>query len=575
MIRNQSGGVANLAALALVVLGAAGCSGGSGTPAPAASTAAAAKVNDINPMPREKLRDGGRLTWPLDQIPSNFNYYELDGTLQDTEYVTSALIPSAFTSNAAGVPVWNPDLLAAEPVIRTEPQQVVTYEINPRAVWYEGTPITWQDFYWQWMSSNGRNKAYKISAATGYENIGKIERGRDDREVVVTYKVPFADWQSLFGPLYPASTNKDPKVFNEGWVNAPLTTAGPFKLGSIDHTAKTITLVRNEKWWGDPPKLDSIVYRFIDHSAWVDALANGEIDAMDIGSDANQFQRASQIPGVRVRVAGGPNFRHLTFNGSSPVLADVRVRRALAMAIDRVAIARALLAPLQLPAEPLNNHIFMRNQEGYADNSGETGTYDPARAASLLDEAGWKLDSGLRRRNGQVLTVKGVIPSAVQTSRQEMELIQNMLAQMGVKLDIQTVPTSDFFDKYVIPGQFDLTLFSWMGTPYPISSQKSLYAQPTKGPDGQQDVQQNYARIGSPELDQQFDRASREFDRARAEQIMNQADAMIWNEVHSLTLYQRPELIACKTGLANFGAFGFAQPWRYQDIGWMAAPDSH
>jgi peptide/nickel transport system substrate-binding protein len=50
--------------------------------------------------------------------------------------------------------------------------------------------------------------------------------------------------------------------------------------------------------------------------------------------------------------------------------------------------------------------------------------------------------------------------------------------------------------------------------------------------------------------------------------IANRIDALIWAEVHSLTEYQRPELVVCKKNLANFGAFGFAAPWTYQDIGW-------
>jgi peptide/nickel transport system substrate-binding protein len=570
MILHKSGGAAIVVAAGAVLFGAAGCSRGTNTAAPTAAPPPAS-VNDINPVPRDQLRDGGRFTWPLAQIPPNYNQNELDGSLQDNQYVMAALLPWPYSSDAAGVPVWNPDLLAAEPVIRIGPSQVVTYEINPRAAWYDGTPITWQDFYWQWKALNGSNKAYKVSSSTGYENIGNIERGKDDREVVLTFKEPFADWQSLFGPLYPATTDKDPKAFNEGWVNAPLTTAGPFKLGSIDSTAKTITLVRNEKWWGDQPRLDSIVFRAIDNNAWIDALANGEIDAMDIGSDANQYHRARGIDGVKIRVAAGPNFRHVTINGTSPLLSDVRVRRALAMAIDRTAITRALLGPLNMPPEPLSNHIFMRNQEGYKDNSGAVGTYDPAQSARLLDEAGWKLAAGVRTKDGKKLSIKGVIPSGVQTSRQEMELIQNMLAQIGVTIEIQTVPMSDFFDKYVNTGQFDFTVFSWMGTPYPISSAKSIYAKPTTGADGRQDIQQNYARVGSDEIDQLYGQAGREFDRAKAEKTMNEVDAMIWNEVHSLTLYQRPELIATKAGLANFGAFGFVQPWRYQDIGWMKA----
>ncbi len=166
----------------------------------------------------------------------------------------------------------------------------------------------------------------------------------------------------------------------------------------------------------------------------------------------------------------------------APILQDVKVRQALAMAIDRAAIARAMLGPLGIDPTTLGNHIFMRNQIGYQDNSGDVGKYNPARAAQLLDEAGWKLDGNVRRKDGRTLEITCVIPSAVATSRQESELIQNMLGQIGVKLNINTVPSPDFFEKYIRPGQFDFTVFSWMGTPFPISSSRSLYAKPTMGP---------------------------------------------------------------------------------------------
>ncbi len=295
--------------------------------------------------------------------------------------------------------------------------------------------------------------------------------------------------------------------------------AVPFKVGDIDVTAKTVTLVRNERWWGNPAKLDRIVFRVIDPDAQIDAIANGEIDAMDVGPDVNKFNRAKEIEGTEIRMAGGPNFRHLTINGTGPILKDVRVRKAMAMAISRQAIARALLAPLGIAAEPLNNHIFMSNQEGYRDNSGEVGHYDPERARQLLDEAGWKLDGNVRKKDGQPLEITAIIPSAVNTSRQETELMQNMLAQVGIRLLINTVPSPDFFNKYITPGQFDLTVFSWMGTAYPISSSSSIYSRPTRGPDGALNVQQNYARVGTEEIDQLFQRATGELDRTKAEDI--------------------------------------------------------
>ncbi len=64
--------------------------------------------------------------------------------------------------------------------------------------------------------------------------------------------------------------------------------------------------------------------------------------------------------------------------------------------------------------------------------------------------------------------------------------------------------------------------------------------------------------------------AAAEFDRAKAFDLGNQIDTQVWQEVHSLPLYQRPEIFAVKKGLANFGAFGLQQPWPYTDIGWVA-----
>jgi peptide/nickel transport system substrate-binding protein len=443
----------------------------------------------------------------------------------------------------------------------TAPKQVVTYDINPKARWYDDTPITWVDFEAQWEALNGTDPAYRVASTQGYDKIESVVRGRDDREAVVTFRRPYADWKGLFD-LYPASTNRDPAVFNDGWKDRPRTTAGPFKLEGVDRTGHTITLVRNEKWWGKPATLDRIVFRVIDPDAQVDALANGEIDFIDVGPDVNKLRRAESMPGISLRKAGGADYRHLTMNSRSKVLNDVTVRRALARAINREQIARALLGPLGVPAVALGNHIFMPNQKGYQDNAGTVGRYDREQATAMLDAAGWTPGpDGVRMKDGTPLAIRFVIPSQVATSLQEGQLLQGMLHAVGAKLDIQVVPTGDFFDKYVSPGNFDFTVFSWLGGVFPISGNKSIYAKPADDR-----IQQNYARVGSDELDALFDRATAEFDPDKAVALGNQIDAMIWDEVHSLTTYQRPEIVAANSKLANFGAFGFASS-RYEDIG--------
>jgi peptide/nickel transport system substrate-binding protein len=540
----------------------AGCGGGSDSDnGSGGGEQASATTNEINPVDRGELADGGDLRWPLGEIPPNFNYHQFDGTLDDNSDVIEALMPSAFEFAADAEPSVNEDYFTSIELTSDDPQ-VVTYDINPDATWSDGTPITAADLIAQWQALNGTNPAYNISSSNGYDQMKSVEQGENEKQAVVTYANPYADWQAQFSPLYPASTNGDPNVFNTGWIEKPQVTAGPFQLQGIDATAQTITLERNPDWWGDPAILDRIIYRVIDLDAQIDALANGEIDFIDVGPDVNNLQRAEGTEGVQVRRAGGPNFRHITINGTSPVLSDVAVRRALAKAIDRQTIADAMIGPLGGDSTKLDNHIFMRNQEGYQDNAGDLSEPDVEAANAELDEAGWTREGdGTRTKDGKELSIRFVIPSGVATSAQEGQLVQSMLEKVGAAVQIETVDVDQFFENYILIGDYDMTVFSWIGTPFPISSSQSIYANPQGD-----EIQQNFARVGSQEIDDLFAEVVQILDPAEAREVANQIDALIWDEVHSLTLYQRPDIIAAKETLANYGAFGFASE-RYQDIG--------
>jgi peptide/nickel transport system substrate-binding protein len=539
-----------------------GCGGGSGSDNGGKGTVASATTNEVNPVDRAKLQQGGDLRWAVGEVPPNFNYNELDGTLQDNAQIMSALLPYPFDFSADSTPSVNKDYFDKIKVTSKSPQ-TIEYDINKKAVWSDGKPVTADDLIAQWKALNGSNKAYNVASTTGYDQVDSVTQGSSPQQAIVTFKNPYADWQALFSPLYPASTNNDPNVFNKGWIAKPLQTAGPFMFQAVDQTAKTVTIARDPKWWGTKAILDRIIYRAIDLDAQIDALANGEIDFIDVGPNVNNMKRAEGISGVEIRRAGGPNFRHITFNGTSPILKDVNVRQAIAKAIDRQTIADAMVGPLGGDHTKLDNHIFMRNQKGYQDNAGDLSKPDVKAANDQLDKAGWTRtgDTATRAKDGKPLAINFVIPSGVATSAQESQLVQGMLAKIGVKVNIQTVPTDGFFDKYVSPGNFDLTVFSWIGTPFPISSSSSIYAEP-KG----DEIQQNYARVGSPEIDKLFDDATHELDPVKARDLANQADKLIWQEVHSITLYQRPDIVAAKKTLANYGALGFASV-KYENIG--------
>ncbi|MGI5203145.1 ABC transporter family substrate-binding protein [Spirillospora sp. CA-108201] len=535
---------------------------GAGCRAPSASDASGVlPAADVNPTPRDRVVKGGTLRWPLPEFPSQWNTNHVNGAKGAVEHVMQAVMPYLMRSDEKAVPRPVPEYLESATVKRARRGQTVTYRLNPRAKWSDGRPIGYADFLAQARALSGRDPRFEVSAVTGYQQIERIERGADEHTVEVTFAHAYADWHSLFSPLYPAAAYAGPRAFNTGWMGSAPVTAGPFRFQRIDRTAKTVTLVRNPAWWGPPAKLDRIVYRAMDTSAMPGAFANDEIDLMDIGLDADALQRVRGVPGAAVRRAGGPDWRNFTFNAAGPVLSDARVRRAVMLGIDRRVIARSDLSGLGVPVQTLGSHFYVNTQAGYQDNSGGLGTYDPARAGRLLDEAGWKMRGGYRVKAGRTLALRFVVPSGVPISKREGELTRALLERIGVRVDIHVVPADDVFERYVTPGNMDIVPFSWLGTPFPISQMKAVFARP-RG----RNVQQNYSRIGSTAIDAAMDRAIAEISPERAHSLVNRTDRLIWRQASVLPLYQRPQLVAVRAELANVGAGGFLDPV-YQDIG--------
>ena len=518
-------------------------------------------ASDVNPVPRERVRDGGTLRRAIDALPAQWNYHHVRGGTASLDLILRGLLPYPFLTDERGVPYPDRDYVTAAAVTATRPRQVVTYTLNPWARWSTGTPITYRDYAAQAAALSGRDPRFQIGSMGGYRLIAKVARGVDDFHVVITFARPYAGWQALFAPLYPASTNAGPQMFNRGWADRVLATAGPFGLGGIDQTAKSVTITRDDRWWGRRAKLDAMVFRVLDLTAAPGALASGELDLVDIGADAVAYRRLRAVPGVVVRKAAGPDWRQFTFNGAGPVLSDVRVRRALALGIDRRTIAAADLHDLGWPVRTLDNHFFMNTQAGYADNSGGLGRYDPVRAGRLLDAAGWRRQGPLRRRAGRVLSVRFVIPAATPVSRREAVLTQAMLGKIGVRVDIETMPAGGPFQHHVTTGNFDITPFSWLGSTLPVASARSIFVKPRPG-----GIQQNYARVGSARIDHAMDVALGELNPVRARREVNAADRLIWQVMGVLPLYQRPQLIGATATLAGEGARGFGTP-AYEDVG--------
>ncbi|MGH3821336.1 MAG: ABC transporter family substrate-binding protein [Pseudonocardiaceae bacterium] len=545
-----------LVAVLTMVTALVSCGGGG-------ATGAGAPIGniDIGALPAQQLRDGGTFRWALDLLPVNFNYNHVDGAELNNNRVVFSAIPRLWLAQPDGTVKMNEHYLTSATLDSTNPQ-VVTYTLRAEATWSDGTPMTWQDFRVQWQALSGSNKEFQIASNTGYKDIASVERGTSDKQAVVTFATPFADWQTIFDPLYPASTNTNPEVFNQGWKQGFPLTAGPFKVGQIDRTAKTITMVRDEKWWGTKPRLDQIIFLAIPRVSQFDSLANKETDYVNVGSDVNAYTRALSTPGVTVRKARAPIYTHITFNGRpGAILADQQLRIAIQKGINREAITRALIGQIIPGSKPLGNHIYVEGAAGYQDNS-QVVAYNPAEASQMLDSLGWtRQGQGIRSKNGKELVLRNLIQAQNPASDQVARQVQQFLGAIGVKVDIIPAPQSDFFEKHITPAAFDIAVFAWNSVPFPVTTSSSIYST-------REDIQQNYGGIGNDTINKLYVQASGEFDPARKIQLGNQIDQEIWRTGHSLVLYQRPDVWGVRTGMANIGALGISDPI-YTDIGFV------
>ncbi|MDC7802362.1 ABC transporter family substrate-binding protein [Sphingomonas sp. BLCC-B65] len=547
---------------ALVVAAAATTSACSASSAPAPSSSAAAiTTNDINPVSRSEVTDGGNLQWALSSTIPNFNFYNINGALMDTYIVNTALLPRPFHYDASAQTSVNEDYFSSIEVTSDNPL-TVTYTVNPKARWSDGSPIGAADFAGMWRANSGQNTDYQGWGTTGYDQISSVTEGSDPTQVVVTFAANFADWKSLFDPLIPASLTANPEAFNDGWANAPLVTAGPFIWGGEDQTAQTYTLTRNPDWWGDPAKLDSIVFRvYTDAAAAVGAFKTGQLDFSDILPDADQYAAAQSLPGVTVRTAGSPVYRMFTLNKADDLLKDDSVRKAIALGTDRVRMATLQVGKIGGSPTALQNHIFMPNQVGYQENCGDQCAYDPAAAKKLLTDDGWTLGSdGYFAKDGKTLEVSITIQSGRKNSANEAQIAQASLKEAGIKLTIDTVPVDDFFTKYVTGGNFQLATWTWNGVAMPVSGSLSMYL---LDPDN---IAQNYGRGGNETINDLLTRAVQAPTVDEENALANEADVELWKDASWLPLYQVPQNTAVRSTVANLGSPGFADI-RFQDIG--------
>jgi len=419
-----------------------------------------------------------------------------------------------------------------------------TYLVTLRAAKFQdGTPVTAQDVKASYelylhpkypttppalleIAGGPEYKAGKAPSVTGITAV-------NPRAVrfILNRPVPFFYEQIGTMPVLPAKAlaGIDVSRLQESPFSRRPIGAGPYRLTDW-RERESMTFDASPGYWGGTLALPRVVLRLIPEDATVLAeLRAGNIDAGRIISEAYPtFRRDPQISVLRVP---GDTFYWFAPNFRMPIFQDVRVRQAMALAVNRQEMLRALYQGLGSVAQsPIHPSLWQY------DKSLKGWGYDPARAKQLLAEAGWTPGpDGILEKGGQRFKVTYGFLAGKDYQNQAL-LIQQYLRAVGIDVDVQAIERGDFFGRYFTPaGNIELVGIAWFNLILPPQAELEDNFKSTGS--GAKTI-----GYGNPQLDRLIDEAAVTRDRARQRALYAQIQELIVQDVpHVLTV--RPDVI--------------------------------
>ena len=538
------GALALTGAFALVLTGCAsdtGDNGGSGDGGSAAETSAA----DYNPQPRENLKEGGTVNFPINEIPEQLNSFHGDGSA-DTSRVAAWYMPQILLQKPDGTPYKHDAYLDEWKIDTVDGKTQITFTFTDEATWNDGTPMDWTAIDATWKASRSTEEGFVPNATDGYKEIEKVEQGDTPKTAVVTFKGEFAWPQMPFltGIIHPALA--DPDTFNSAMIDDPHAEwgAGPYTVDEFDANKDFISFKPNDKWWGDKPLLEKVTFKGMDSQASINAFKNGEIDMVGVGTK-DRLAQVKDMKDIEIYRAQQTANTLLEVDAEKPQFADVKVREAFFKAIDIDQQKKIAWNGLGYEEEPAGSLTLFSFQPGYTNALEEAGyKFDVEGAKKLLDEAGWKEGSdGIREKDGVKLSVTYPIHSDDPTQKALAQSIQAQEKAVGIEVKVDVRPANKFAEDYNTKNWDIFSLRFTSSDPFGAAWFCQLYCQ---------DMGLNLSGVQTPEMDERIHEEVESInDPEKQTAAAMKLEAEIFQDWGLIPLYNGPSISAAKTGLAN------------------------
>jgi peptide/nickel transport system substrate-binding protein len=408
----------------------------------------------------------------------------------------------------------------------------------------DGRALTARDVVWtiESMTNPGRTGAVISPKAASYASVEKVE-ARDERMVVFHLKQPD---NFLLTNLSTGAIGIVPEGSGREFWQHPVGT-GPFRFVS-QQIDQEVVIERNPLSWAALPKIERVRFAVVP-DAITESLelekGSGDVAVNSLPTDSLPVLAAR--PNLRLEDTGGTQVQYLAFNLRDALLKDVRVRQAIACAIDRDLLIETLLLGHAQPAAsllPVSHWAFTGDVERYG--------YDPARAAKLLDAAGYAAGPGGVRIH---LTMK---TSTDEGTRLLAAVLQQQLAGVGIALELRSYEFATFYSD-VSRGAFQMYSLRWIGGNEQPDIFSYAFSTARFTPKGA-----NRGHYSNPHLDVLLDEAAASQEMARRRTDYVEAQQILARDLPAINLWYRDTVVVHNRRLTHVeptpsGSFTFLE----------------
>src|SRR2546430_677179 len=444
----------------------------------------------------------------------------------------------------------------ASDIQRSDDGLTFTFTLREGVTFHDGRPFT---------SADAKYTLDTVLASTFAKAASFFEgSGANKTSYVKSIEAPDAktliirlnkQWTGLLPNLVPIAII--PKDSYESQKTHPLGT-GPFKFKSYDSSQQVVDMEANANYYDGAPHIQNLRARVIsDSNAMQAELRSGRVDIAPLPTSLSPdaIKSLDGDPNLTVHQSNGSNLSLLTLNTAEAPLDNVKVRQAIAYAVNRESMIRDLLQGQGKIA-----HSILP-EESWAYTKGQTYQFDPAMAKKLLDEAGFRDPDGdgpqMRFSKPIIFRISGSSASA----RQYAGVIQNYLKDAGIPVSIETSELNVLFET-LRRGQFQMTYGQWVGGNQDPIFYRDLFASseiPTETR-----ASRNRSRYRNPELDQILGEAANTYDHAKAQPLYARAQEIVSRDLPVFPLWYQANMVIARKNVGNIhvnasGDWGFVK----------------